>query len=130
MASLLEDLEQFLISKSIGTADGVDLFRDAVPDSPDSVIVLSEYGSAPMSFGDQSVSRSIQVITRATTYAEAQTKAWQIFKAFIDPLQQIQTITPDRWGIFYGRQTPNKLQVDEHARVLFFFNLGITTTMD
>jgi hypothetical protein len=128
--SLLKDLEQYLIDKNIAVADGTDLFRDAVPETPDRVIVLSEYGSMPMTFGDASVSRSVQVIVRDTSYAGAEALAWQVFKAFINPLENIVDVTSSRWGIFTARQTPHKLLLDEKGRTQFFFNMGIVTTMD
>lgn len=130
MDNLLKDLEQYLIAAGIGMADSIDMFRDFVPDSPDFIVALSEYQGAPMAYGDESVSRSVQVIVRAKTYDQAHDVSWQVFHTLIDPLEQIKTFSDARYGIFHARQTPRKLQVDGKARVLFFFNMGIITMMD
>lgn len=130
MSDLLKDIEEYLIAAGVGIADGVDLFRDRVPDSPDTVIVLSEYVGSSASHGISVTDRSVQVITRATTYAAAKLKCWDVYKALVDIGDPIKTISASRWGIIHGRSTPRKLEDDAQMRTLFFFNIGITTQGD
>ena len=130
MASLLGDIELYLIAGHIATADGTDLFRDKVPDSPDAVIVLSEYVGSPSSVCIEATDRSVQVIVRAATYATARSKSWEVYNYLVDHDSPIKYFTSTRWGIVHARHVPIKFQEDAQARTLFVFNLGITTYGD
>jgi len=130
VSDLLKDIEEYLIAGELAVADGVDLFRDKIPDSPDTVIVLSEYIGSPGSVGIGATDRSVQVIVRANTYEDARRTSWGLYKFLINPQHELVHLTPTRWGIMHGRHTPIKFQEDKQARTLFVFNLGITTLGD
>ena len=130
MADLLKDIGDYLIAAGIAVADGTDLFRDKVPDSPDAVIVLSEYGGSPMSLYIEAMDRSVQVIVRATTYVAAKRTSWLAFNAIVNPDQSTVDFTTSRWGIVHARHNPMKMGEDKHSRISFVFNLGITTQGD
>ena len=130
MSDLLKDIQTYLIAAGIGTADGTDLFRDKIPDSPDAVIVLSEYEGSPLSFGCGAADRSVQCIVRALTHTAAKSTSWGVFNALVDPLEPIKNFTASRWGIVHARHTPVKFQEDRQHRILFVFNLGVTTPGD
>lgn len=130
MSELIKDIQQYLIAGGLAVADGVDLFRDKVPDSPDAVIVISEYSGSPMTPGVGAMDRSIQVIVRQPTYALAKSISWALFRALTDAIEPIKNITATRWGIMHARMAPIKLSEDAHTRIQFVFNIGITTLGD
>lgn len=130
MADLLKDIEQFLIIAGKATADGLDIFRDNLPDAPDKVIVLSEYDGLAASFGSEALDRSVQVLVRASTYTEARRTCWELYGALVDPIAPIKDFTPIRWGIVSGRTSPRKMNIDSQNRIAFVFNIGITTLRD
>jgi hypothetical protein len=130
VSDLLKDIQAYLIAGGLGTADGTDLFRDKIPDSPDAIIVLSEYIGSPGSLGIGASDRSVQVIVRHTTYTAAKLKSWNVYKRLVDEENPIKNFTLTRWGIVHSRHTPIKFEEDSQARILFVFNLGITTAGD
>ena len=97
---------------------------------PNSIIVLSEYGGAPRTFGVEVSDRSVQIIVRRSTYSAAKAASWAVFEALVIPDDPIQNLTATRWGIVSARSTPIKLLEDAHTRISFVFNLGITTLGD
>lgn len=127
MANLLLDLGNYLIAQGIATTDGVDLFRDSMPDAPNCVTVLYEYSSGVPTFV---ADRSVQIIVRAETYEAARQASWRAFSKLYDPLEPVMHINTNRWIIVSARNGPTKLQIDAHGRTLFVFNLGICTTSD
>lgn len=130
MASLLEDLTAMLVANSIGTADGVDLFRDYLPDVPYNAVVLTEYAGLPTHEGIEALVRSVQIQVRDESPTAARIKCWQIFNLLDRPLDRIVDITATRWGIVSARQSPFKLRVDQNGHTIYAFNVGITTHTD
>lgn len=129
---LLLDITLFLVSKSVATGDGVDVFRDFMPEEPDSLVALLEYTGDPASPYDTTVHRSVQVVTRDPDADAARLKAVNVFKA----LQEAQgydgrvDFTSERWGQVYLRQSPFFFKRDENDRTQYAFNIGITTTIE
>ena len=61
---LLLDIITFLTTKNVVIGDGVDAFRDFIPEEPDTLIALIEYKGDPMTPVDPTAHRSVQVSTR------------------------------------------------------------------
>jgi len=130
MADLLLDITTYLTSQGLAQGDGVDVFRDFAPDTPDDVVVLSEYGGAGTATGVEAVERFVQVKVRSLEPGIAKQKAWDIFNVLDVPLDRVINLTQERWSIITARQTPFKLQVDSQNRVSWAFNLWIVTYRD
>lgn len=129
MGDLLLDLVTYLQVKGVVGSDGVDVFRDFSPDTPDSVVVLFEYAGTPDSVSEVGV-RSTQVMVRDLNAEQARRKAWDIYNVLNVPKDRIIYLTSSRWAIILPRQTPFKIGVDEQNRILWGFNLAVTTYGD
>ena len=128
--TLLLDIALFLVSKSLATGDGVDIFRDFTPNEPDSLVTLHEYKGDVISQYSEVAHRSIQVIVRDRDADIARDKSVQIFKALRAGEDCRVDFTQERWGQVYLRQTPFFLKRDENDRIYYAFNIGITTTIE
>lgn len=126
---LLLDIVTFLTNNNIVQGDGIDTFRDFVPESPDSIVALLEYKGEPAVPYDTAVHRSIQIVTRDKDADAARQKALAIFKALRSD-NLVVNFTSDRWGQVYLRQPPFKIGYDENSRTKYCFNIGITTTIE
>ena len=129
---LLLDIITFLTAKGIVIGDGVDAFRDFIPEEPDRLIALIEYKGDPANPTDPTVHRSVQVSTRDKDADLARQKALDIFKVFVDSKDETCRIdfTPVRWAQIYLRQTPFRYKTDANNRAYYCFNVGITTTIE
>lgn len=127
MVDLLLDLTAYIRSK--GVASETPIFSDFSPSTPDSVIVLAEYSGTP-SFTSEACVRSVQVTVRDRDAELARQKAWEIYKVLNVPEDRIIYFTTSRWAIVTPRQTPFKIGVDEQNRILWGFNLAVTTYED
>lgn len=131
--NILKDLVDYLIvyASDICTVDGVDIFRDGMPDSPDNCIELNEY---PGEVSDISncVLHSVQVKVRNTSYSTARKRIWQIFNLLYDPEKEVIFIdmTATRWVQISPRQAPFNLNRDDNNRAIFIFNMGVLTDRD
>lgn len=130
--ALLLDISLFLTAHTLTAGDGVDSFRDFMPETPDNLVVLQEYrGEAMLPYIDET-NRSVQISVRDLDADNARAKALNIFKAFM--LERADDgrvdLTPTRWGQVYLRQSPFLLKRDENNRSIYVFNIGITTTID
>lgn len=130
MATLLEDVETFIIANGLATADGVDIFRDFSPDAPDDVIALYEYSGNPPTKGVDCYVRSIQVTTRSLAAATAQSKANALFAVLKQAEESITQLTASRAVIIATRQPPYKISIDANKRLIYGFNIAITTSSD
>lgn len=126
---LLLDIVSFLTSQGIARGDGIDAFRDTIPDKPDALVALYEYAGSPQLPYESLVNRSVQVLVRDFDADMARVRALNIFNALKSSTAFVQ-FTPQRWGQVHLRQTPFKLRVDENDRVVYCFNMGVTTTID
>lgn len=129
---LLLDIITFLTAKGIVIGDGVDTFRDFIPEEPDSLVALIEYKGDPAIPVDPAVHRSVQITTRDKDADLARQKALEIFKVFVDNRDETCRIdfTPKRFGQLYLRQPPFRYKTDENNRAYYCFNIGITTTIE
>ena len=129
MATLAEDMATFFTGLSLIEGLGLDCFSDIVPEEPDHLVVLYEYPSDPYLPYLQEVHRAIQVIVRDKSPHVAKALALKLFKALYTENQRVD-FTAERFGLVYLRQAPFKLKTVENDRVLYCFNIGITTTID
>jgi hypothetical protein len=129
MAGLLVDLENYIINLGLATADGVDIYRDYLPDTPDAVITLYEYSGEPFANGVDGMLRMIQILVRAKSYAGARLLSWSLYNAFHTPDDYIHTLG-GKEALIRVRSTPLKMLADETSRVTFTFNMGVTTQLD
>lgn len=129
---LLLDIALFLTAAGVVIGDGIDTFRDIMPEQPDTAISLQEYAGDPGSPVDEAVNRSVQVISRSSNADTAR----QLAKSIYATLRAAQRsdgfvqFTVDRWGQVYIRQPPFFFKRDENNRTYYAFNLGITTTIE
>lgn len=126
---LLLDMVIFLTDKGLVEGDGIDTFRDFIPEMPDNLVAITEYKGSPLVHYEPSGHRSVQVSVRNKDADAARRKALEIFKA----LQSDNTIvhfTPERWGQVVLRQSPFRSNTDSSERVTYAFNMGITTTIE
>lgn len=128
---LLLDIVTFLTSAGVIEGDGIDTFRDFIPETPDNLIAITEYaGSPPVPF-DTAVHRSVQVSVRNKSADEARKKALELFKALCPTLEDKRVdFTSERWGQVTLRGTPYRMKTDSSDRVTYGFNMGITTTIE
>lgn len=130
MATLLEDIVSYIIAQGLATADGVDIFRDFSPDLPDDVVAVYEYAGNPTTKGVGCRVRSIQITTRSASAATAQGKANSLYNVLDQAEESILTLVPGRDVIAVARQTPYKIMVDANKRLIYGFNIAMTTQQD
>lgn len=126
---LLLDIVTYLANENIVKGDGIDTFRDFVPDEPDSVVALTEYTGNPVVHYDPATHRSVQVSVRDKNADVARLKALEIFKS-LQSDNLIIKFTEERWGQVFLRQPPFRMNTDQQSRVTYGFNMGITTTIE
>lgn len=127
---LLLAIINYLVANGILLGDGIDAFRDFMPEEPNSVVVLHEYRGDQLSQYTTNVHRSVQVKVRDTSAEAARDKALQILQLFISESESRRVdFSENAWGQVYIRQLPFKLQQDSSNRVTYCFNLGITTNI-
>lgn len=128
---LLLDIVTFLTAKGVIEGDGIDTFRDFIPEAPDNLVAVTEYSGSPMVPYEPSAHRSVQVSVRNKSADEARRKALELFKA-LQPESEDNRVdfTPDRWGQVSLRQSPFRMKTDSSDRVTYGFNIGITTTIE
>ena len=129
---LLLDIVLFLTSKGVVEGDGIDSFRDVIPEKPDCLVALTEYKGSPAVPYETTVHRSVQVLVRDKDADVARSKALEIFKTFKDSMSEDARVdlTDSRWGQVTLRQMPIRVDTDSSNRVSYVFNIGITTTIE
>ena len=128
--TLLETLVEYGVSKGVLVGDGEDSFRDFMPEVPDHVVVFHEYAGSPVSQFTENVHRSVQVKVRDLNASAARAKALELFNIFKAETEDLRIdFTDTLWGQVYVRQTPFKLLQETGGRVVYCFNLGITTNI-
>lgn len=131
MASLLEDLVQYIITAGLATQSGQDIWYDFDPDEPAAVVVLNEYDSRlSSSTGNDAGVRYVQITARNLQPTQAKNKAWLLYRLFLRPEDNITTLPNGRWCVMSPRQMPIKIRVDEKKRIVYGFNVAITTNFD
>lgn len=132
MSLLLQDILEYLVDNELCEAVGTDAFMDKRPDQPDTCFTIYEYeGMAEAPYETVATHRSVQLTYRAPTAAEAKvgiTKAHNLIRSSLDETGVIYF--NGRFTQTSIRQTPFKLLEDSNARVVYGFNMGITTEED
>ena len=129
MSDLLMDLVTYFVTNSLVTADGTDIFRDTIPESPNDAVAIYEYpGHSPIAQID-GADRLVQVVARSLSPTAAKTKARELY-ASLGTTTGIIYLTPQRWCTIYVKQVPFKLKVDGNERVYYAFNVSFTTYVD
>lgn len=126
---LLLDIVKYLQTNNLVEGDGVDAFRDFLPEAPDNLVTLYEYSSLPVVNYETAVNRSVQILVRNSNSNSARELALEIYKSLYSTSTRID-FTPDRFAAVYIRQTPFKLRIDESNRTIYCFNIGVTTSID
>lgn len=129
MAALLLDIVEFLTTKGVVQGDGIDAFRDFRPEDPDRLVALYEYQGSPRLFYEPLVNRSVQVTVRDKDADVAQALCLQIYNMLYSE-DSVVHFTSSRWGQVYLRQPPFRLLQDSKDRVVYAFNIGVTTTVE
>ena len=131
MSLLLEDILTELVSQELYIDLGIDAFWDKMPSSPDRCLTLYEYTGLPEVPYEEAVHRSVQVTCRNTSASLAKADAERVHSFIVTSLDEAGRI--DFNGRFTQtslRQTPFKIDEDDLSRVIFGFNMGITTFID
>lgn len=128
---LLLDIVTYLTSKGVIEGDGIDTFRDFVPEAPDSLVSITEYSGSPGVKFDPAVHRSVQISVRDKRADVARSKSLEIYKVLVSETEDGRIdFTPERWGQVSLRQPPFRMKTDASDRVTYGFNIGVTTTID
>lgn len=129
---LLLDIVTFLTANGVIEGDGIDTFRDFIPETPDSLVAITEYSGSPGLPYEPAVHRSVQVSVRDKNADVARSKAKALYKVFQDKMDESARVdfTLDRWGQVTLRQPPFRMKTDSSDRVTYGFNMGITTTIE
>lgn len=129
MANLLLDIINRLKADGVVQGDGIDSFRDMMPDTPNEVISFVEYSGTPVAHRPIAV-RNIQISVRSKSYEVARTKCNEIYQALKPEDSVFDKDATGRWFIGSAKQTPFKLKEDASKRVIYVFNYAVTTYMD
>lgn len=131
MSYLLDDIAQFLVEREICEGLAVDIFTDKLPDAPDNCYAIFEYDGLPEMPWESAVHRNVQIICRGTTASIAKANATSVHNLIKESLDETGRIDfNSRFTQTTLRQTPFKVDEDEKNRVVFGFNLGVTTSID
>lgn len=131
MATLLEDIVEWLVDNNLGQGDGIDLFRDVIPDDPDVVVTLFEYNSkTAVSRFNHAIVRYVQVTARDSKSSASRQRALEIFKLFQESDEEITDLPNGRWAIIKPLQSPFKISEDGKSRSYYGFNVAITTNCE
>lgn len=129
MTDLLLDFVTYFKGLGLVQNDGVDIFRDTEPDSPDSASLMHEYGGRSPIPQIAGTDRAIQVNCRDLSATVAKLQARALYKA-LETEDGILNLTSQRWCMIILNQTPFKIKVDIKERVYYGFNLTVVTYND
>lgn len=125
MTDVLLELSKFFIDKNCAIGDGVDVFRDFEPDSPDKAIIINEYSGTSTPKGSQVSSRYVQVLSRDMSKANAKAKAIELYEIIDTEDTHYMLLSEGKWCLAIKKQTPFKVKVDSAGRTYYGFNLNI-----
>jgi hypothetical protein len=125
----LVDIATYLDAQQASLTLGTNLFLGRMPDSPDTCVVLYEYGgSAPdntMGGGLPVLQNpSVQIAVRAVLYASAESLinlCWITLEGIVD-----MSLSGTRYNRVTAIQSPFVLERDSQDRVIFVQNFNVT----
>jgi hypothetical protein len=139
---LLDDLALYLHAQGCGiatTSSGAarTIFRSWMPDAPDAVLALIEYGGREplMALGPNSTSATVyelprvQVAVRDLDYPSARTRAEAAYHALHWVANTTLTSSGPRYGLLTALQPPFALERDANGRSVVAFNLECLTSL-
>jgi hypothetical protein len=128
MAGLKKEIKTYLIGQSIGASGTI--FLDFIPDAPDDIIIISEYGGAPA--GPGLVDRRIQIKVRNQAHSIGEALINSIVSTLdnYENPEQIITLSNGKIAIFRAIQTPVLIERDNLKRNIFVVNFQVFTTRD
>jgi hypothetical protein len=126
--NLLLDVVDYVIDNGEGTVYGTDVFVSGMPDSPDDIVVISEYAGSHIP-DNQGAQRNVQIFVRGADYDIARAKINRLFYLFDTPLNPFKTFN-GRMVMVGSRTTPFQVDVDARQRTVFTFSMSMTTTRD
>lgn len=122
---LLDDIKDTLADNNLGTF-GTDLFIGYMPDKPDNLICLFEYGGSPPDIvsGVDEENPSFQVRVRNTNYSAARTK----IESVVNVLHRIanETINDTFYLSIFANQSPASIGRDANNRAEIVVNFRVT----
>lgn len=122
---------QFFTDHNLCEGLGIDAFWDKLPDTPDNCIAIFEYTGFLEEPWEPTVHRNVQIICRAPSAINAKANATRLHNLIKSSMDETGRIDfNDRFTQTTIRQTPFKINEDDKSRVVFGFNLGITTAID
>jgi len=134
MSDLLKDLKSYILAELFPDFDEDDddnfIFLDSLPDTPDTVIVISEYPGKDGLIEDE---RKIQILCRDASYSSAKSQANSIrnLLSSINPEEKhFLGESADRVAIIRSQQPVFKLDIDTRERIVFCCNYVIFTCRD
>lgn len=124
---LLDEIGNYLQTQGVGTL-GSTLFLSVMPDTPDDVVSVYDYGGLPpvMTLGAGAAKWEeprIQVVARATTYSAARTKIGAVFTALHSLLNT--SLSGTLYLSIEAVQSPFTLDRDTNGRVRCACNFHI-----
>ena len=125
--ALLEDIVAYLITEGIATEFGKDIFINFLPQEPDEVVAIDEYGSDGTQVGYEAYGRYIQILNRAENVSDASSKSQQLFSSLVKELCPIISLTSSLDVVIVALQRPFKVMVDDKERVSYAFNIRVLT---
>ena len=138
MSDVLSEIISFLKNEGVVSGEGTDTFIDFRPETPDQVISLFEYPGLGRLNGGVGAVRSVQISVRSPKHDPlwAKNKAWEIYNELCLPEKILDTrsseyVTQESfWGVIEPRQTPFKILLDDNARTIYGFNIGLIVKED
>lgn len=126
MSELIKDIKTYLVNQGIALTSVI--FLDSLPDTPDNLIVISEYGGSTSIGLDEA---RIQILVRNTSYSTGKTLINSI-RALLDTVsvEQFVTLATSRKAVFSAIQRPFKLNEDSKKRITFVCNFKVITVRD
>lgn len=129
MSDLQEDIITYFTTNGLVAGLAKDSFIDSWPDTPNSVVIVNEYGSLGTPPQLDCSHRSIQIVVRDPSAVVAKQLACSLHAALRTEDGYVD-LTNTRWAMIYLRGVPDKLKEDAQGRIYYYFNLGVTTSYD
>lgn len=135
--NLLLDLIKYLKYNDIVEGDGIDSFRDHLPEDPDDVIVFKELEGEGTTIGADGVVRRIQCLCRssADNPEKSRDKVWEIYSKLdslngLLDMRDYDDLDNNRWIILEMINNPIKAKVDDNNRTVYSFTMSTVTYLD